>query len=138
MASQTLIDRIQASEALRLKPYKDSEDIWTIGWGRNLEKGITKDEAWYLFANDLAEAERELNRVLPWAKGKLVEARYEVLLDMCFNLGPSRLAGFAKMISALLEDDFERAAEEMLDSKWARQVGDRAKHLADVMKKGVA
>jgi lysozyme len=55
---------------------------------------------------------------------------------MGFNLGISRLLHFRRMLSALEQGDYQKAAVEMLDSKWARQVGKRATHLNHMMKTG--
>jgi lysozyme len=52
---------------------------------------------------------------------------------MCFNLGYPRLSGFKNFLSALKDEDWEKASLEMMDSKWATQVGDRAKRLSDRM-----
>jgi lysozyme len=52
---------------------------------------------------------------------------------MIFNLGLPRFLGFKKMIQALCEDDYAEAAEQMLDSLWSKQVGKRAKVLAEIM-----
>jgi len=62
--------------------------------------------------------------------------RQAVLVDMAFNLGRAGLASFQKMRAALALGDFERAAAEMLDSLWARQVGRRARELAEMMQTG--
>ena len=48
---------------------------------------------------------------------------------MCFNLGYPRLSKFKNFLAAMQENDFETAAVEMMDSKWANQVGKRAERL---------
>ena len=67
---------------------------------------------------------------------KLDDNRQRVLANMCFNLGYPRLRNFKKFLAALQTGNWEEAAEEMLDSKWAVQVGDRAKRLSKRMEKG--
>jgi len=65
---------------------------------------------------------------MPWWRG-LSDDRMRVMANMCFNLGYPRLSKFKKFLAAMQEEDWETAAEEMMDSKWATQVGDRAKRL---------
>lgn len=120
-------------EGVRAFPYEDSVGKLSIGIGRNLEdRGLRPDEIQYLFENDLAEAEREL-ATQPWSSGHGI-VRHAVLVNMLFNLGLSRLLGFKKMIAALGRKDYDAAATEMLDSKWAKQVGKRAIRLAQMMR----
>lgn len=124
-------------EGLRLKPYKCPAGKLTIGYGHNLEdNGITKEVAEKLLKSDLQYADIECLSHIP-SYARIDEARKFVLLDMCFNMGISRLLTFKKMLAALQEGYYERAAYEMLNSKWAKQVGRRAKELAEIMKTGV-
>ena len=121
-------------EGLCLKPYFCSAGKLTIGVGRNLEEvGITKDEALYLLQNDLHRASRELENELPWTRKLPAEAQC-VLVHMLFNLGLKGLLGFKKLLAALQQGDYCGAAQEMLQSKWAGQVGQRAQLLARRMK----
>lgn len=121
-------------EGLRLKPYRDTVGKLTIGVGRNLDDvGITEDEAGQLLDNDVTRAYHELVRAVP-SFGSLDEDRQHVLLDMAFNLGVPRLLEFKKMLAAVESRDFDQAAAEMLDSRWARQVGRRAETLAAMMR----
>ena len=57
----------------------------------------------------------------------------EILVNMMFNLGRPRLAGFKRMRAAIDAQDWETAAMEGRDSKWARQVTKRADRLMDRM-----
>ena len=124
-------------EGLRLKPYKCTAGALTIGYGHNLDaNGITAEMAEELLKTDMALARMDVGANIPWVS-KLCEARQFVLVDMCFNMGIKRLLTFKKMLAALQQDYFERAAAEMLNSKWAQQVGRRAEKLAEIMKKGV-
>lgn len=123
-------------EGLRLKPYRDSVGKLTIGVGRNLDDlGITEREAMDLLANDIARTEVELDRALPWWRD-LTDGRQRALLNMAFNLGVPRLVGFRRMLAALAGGEYETAAVEALDSQWARQVGDRARRIADLLRRG--
>lgn len=131
-----LADMITRHEGVRLKPYRDTVGKLTIGVGRNLDDvGITGYEAAYLLENDIAKARSELRRAFHWFSN-LTCQRQDALTDMCFNVGLPRLQGFKKMVAAMEKQDYETAAVEMLDSKWAEQVGARATELAEIIKSG--
>ena len=122
-------------EALRLKPYKDSVGKLTIGVGRNLDdRGITEAEAMLLLSNDIGDALADAKK-FSWF-GQLDSARQDVIVNMVFNLGLTRFSGFKKMIAALEHGNYPEAADQMLDSKWARQVGLRASELSQMMREG--
>lgn len=126
---------IKKHEGLRLKPYKCSAGKLTIGYGRNLEdRGISPYEAETLLHNDIQDCYAQCIKLPFW--NRLNEARQAVLIDMCFNLGISRLKGFKKMLAAVDRGDYATAAKEMLDSAWAFQVKTRAVELAEIMKTG--
>lgn len=123
-------------EGLRLKPYRDTVGKLTIGVGRNLDdRGITRDEALYMLENDIHIVEEELDQRIPWWR-ELDDVRQEVLLNMAFNLGVPKLMKFKNFLRALKEGNYAQAADEMLDSLWAQQVGRRAKELALAMRNG--
>lgn len=123
-------------EGLRLKPYLCPAGKWTCGYGHNLEdNGITEEIAVKMLDTDLKNAEKEISAKFP-RYNRLNEARQFVLVDMTFNMGINRVMTFKKMLSALAKGEYPTAAKEMLDSKWARQVGNRAKILSEIMKSG--
>jgi lysozyme len=130
-------EQLQRDEGLRLRPYVDTVGKTTIGYGRNLiDKGISADEANVLLRNDVQEASEELNRRLPWFAA-VDEVRQGVLVNMCFNMGFVSLEEFTKMIAAVAQGDWNLASQEMLNSLWAREVGDRATRLAEQMRLGI-
>jgi lysozyme len=132
----SLEDQLIDHEGLELSLYKCTGDKWTIGVGRNLDdRGITEDEARYLLKNDIAIVEEELLRVKP-SVADLDGVRQRILVDMGFNLGIPTLLKFQNMWTAIEDEDWIEAAEQMLDSRWAKQVGRRAIRLADAMKTG--
>jgi lysozyme len=134
----TLLAELERDEGLRLKPYRDTATPprLTIGIGRNLDDvGLSAAEARALCANDIDRAESALSTVVPYWRG-LTENRQRVLLNMVFNMGPGKLSKFAKMLKAIEDGDYDRAATEMRTSLWAEQVKDRAKRLADLMAHG--
>ena len=123
-------------EGLRLKPYRDTVGKLTIGVGRNLDDvGITREEALMLLNDDIAKVRREVNRTFAWF-ADLNPVRKYVVLNMVFNIGLPRFRQFKKTIAAIRTKDWEGAAREMLDSRWTRQVGRRARELATMMKSG--
>lgn len=119
--------------------YQDHLGWWTIGVGRLIDKRkggrLTDDEIDYLLANDIAEKERELEASVSFYK-RLDEARKGVLLNMAFNLGVQGLLGFRNTLKLIEAGKYEEASKEMLKSKWARQVGDRAVRLSKQMLTG--
>lgn len=132
----SLEDQLIDHEGLELSLYKCTGDKWTIGVGRNLDdRGITEDEARYLLKNDIAIVEEELLRVKP-SVADLDGVRQRILVDMGFNLGIPTLMKFQNMWTAIEDEDWIEAAEQMLDSRWAKQVGRRAIRLADAMRTG--
>ena len=136
MNLQEMKAQLVRHEGLKLKVYRDSLGIPTIGVGRNLQDvGISEDEAMVLLDNDLINVFEDLDRALPWWR-KMSTYRQMALADMSFNMGIKRLLGFKKALAAMQEGRWEDAAREMLDSKWATQVKGRANTLAEMMKEG--
>ena len=153
---ETLVKKIAEHEGIVLEPYNDSLGISTIGIGRNLEgrgiddyelmhmnktleeivsDGLTEEEAYYLCMNDIAIVEKELLERKPIVN-QLDQVRQMCLVDMGFNMGVPRLMKFVKMWGAIEVGDFYEASEQMLDSRWAKQVGKRSEHLAQMMRAG--
>jgi len=131
-----LAEQLVRDEGLALKPYTDTVGKLTIGVGRNLtDVGISKQEALDLLSADIARVQTDLARALVWTL-KLDTVRRAVLLNMTFNMGIGGLLGFVRFLDRVRAGDYEQAAVEMLDSKWAGQVGDRAKRLAQQMQSG--
>lgn len=128
--------QLRVDEGWKQKPYKDTVGKWTIGCGRNLDDvGLRDDEIDYLLDNDLRVAENTARALFP-SFDNLSENRKAVLLNMSMNLGQQRLAGFTKFRQAVAEEAWEQAAGDMMDSKWAEQVGNRAVRLAQQMRQG--
>ena len=134
--TQDLITQLIDHEGLKLFPYHSTADKLTIGVGRNLEdRGISNDEAAYLLKNDIDIVERELLEAQPLVS-MLDPVRQRVLVDMGFNLGTPTLMKFSNMWDAIEDEDWDEASAQMLDSRWAKQVGRRAVRLADAMRTG--
>ncbi len=137
MNKAKLAEQLKNHEGLKLKPYTDTVGKLTLGIGRNLEdKGITEQEALFMLNNDLDYFYSKLCQRIGWMKN-LDDARQNVLVNMAFNLGIAGLITFKKTLLACEHGNFKIAATEMLNSKWAEQVGYRANELAEQMRTGV-
>lgn len=131
-----LFQELEREEGLRLKPYKCTAGKLTIGVGRNLDDvGITEAEARSLLANDVDRVEKGLDASLPWWRTQ-TDKRQRALCQMAFQLGLSGLLKFAKMLGAMQAGDYEEAAAQALDSRWARQTPARAARVAEMIRKG--
>lgn len=118
-----------------MHPYLDSVGKTTIGWGRNLsDNGISSEEANVLFENDFQKTLDDLIKHKFYTESP--DNIKDALMDMCFNLGITKLLCFKKMIAAIEEKDYTRAAMEALNSKWATQVKTRATDVAILMREG--
>jgi len=127
---------VKRHEGFRSLPYKDSVGKTTIGYGWNLDdKGITKEIADSILKDQLNDCIFELLKVNDF---RLLtdQPRREVLINMSFNLGLTKLMKFKKMWYAIRCRAWEVAADEMLDSLWAKQVGKRAIELSEIMRSG--
>ena len=127
---------VMDAEGCCLLPYRDTGGTLTIGYGRNLDaNGISALEAEVLLDHDLAAAEQACRQAFAWY-GTLNDTRQQVLVEMCFNLGLTRLLGFIKALAAMEARAYDQAAAEMLSSAWASHVGRRATRLARMMREG--
>jgi lysozyme len=133
----SVLELVKQEEGLRLQPYRDTKGVLTIGYGTNIEN-IDEGEAEWLLFNRLDDAEVDVMVVINASTYLMQnEARRAVLISMAYNLGRSRLRTFKKMILALQQNDHREAADQMLDSKWAKvDVPDRARRAADIMRTG--
>ncbi len=153
--TEALMNRIKAQlirhEGLRLKPYRCTAGKLTIGIGRNLDdRGISQKEAYAMLERDIQDCEQWLIDEIPEVYNKLDEVRQSVLLNMCISIPQSRFAslrepcylgingllGFNNTLAFIKAGDWERAANNMLVSRWAKQVGRRAIELSELMRKG--
>ena len=153
----TLIRQLKIDEGCKLQVYPDKFGYPTIGYGRCLStKGLTKtecdylnlgtyeknsviaklevrgiiqDEAEYLLLSDIDDFSEELHKRITWFK-TLPETAKIVLINMSFNLGVAGLLLFKKTLALIEQGNYKSASIEMLDSTWAKQVGDRAKRLS--------
>lgn len=127
---------IREDEGLRLKPYECTEGRLTIGIGRNLsDVGIGIEEARYLFNNDINRS--TTNAKLNYSNfGELSENRQIVIISMYFVLGAGGANKFKNFKRAVLDKDYHKAADELVDSLWVVQARKRVTRLSEMMRNG--
>lgn len=161
MDKQKLLTQLEIDEGLRLYPYKCTAGKTTVGVGRNIEdnpltidelifigikgrtfdvileelnkKGITRGDALWLLERDVDKVYNQLKKQFSWFEFK-PDVVQRVMCNVCFNIGLGRFLGFTKTLNAIKNDRWEIAAKELLNSKYAIQVGDRANRLADALR----
>ena len=149
---EEIINRLVLHEGIKLKPYKCPAGYLSIGVGRNLitnpltkiekqvvgdlSQGITYEMAMYLLRHDIKRVLEECRNSFSFWKNIDSERKY-ALFDMCFNLGLYRLLKFKKMLEAFKIGDYQGAAKECLNSKYAIDVGKRAERIDKTIEKGV-
>jgi lysozyme len=139
MSDRILAD-LERDEGYRAHSYRDTENIWSLGIGRNLEANPLTGDEWKQLLDageiavsiSLAGSRRLVRNALPviavqcattfawWVA--LHEPRREVISNLVFNLGLKKLLGFREMLKAMAAGDYDRAAEELQDSRWFKQV----------------
>ena len=138
-----LIAILKRHEGVMTHAYKDTEGVLTIGCGRNISGeephkglGVSEDEIEYMLQNDIERTIKELSREYPWFNELEEGARRDAIINLHFNLGRARFAGFKKAIGHMEMGDHDQAALEFLDSRWAKQVKGRAIEVTDMIKTG--
>ena len=133
--SPGLMRQLRKAEGYRGMPYEDTLGKPTIGVGTLLP--LTEDEAMLLAACRAGDTRPELATALGRIGIDLAQMPHDLadaLVDMAFQLGVPRAMGFRRMWAAIANEDWNEAADEALDSKWARQTPVRARHLATVLR----
>ena len=133
-----LIEQLKRHEGVRTHAYQCTANMTTVGVGRNIDEdgglGLSVDEIEFLLKNDIKRCKQELI-TLPWFP-EIDSVRQDALINLCFNLGITRLLGFKNALNAMSVGDYEKAAEEFLDSRWAVHVGNRALDVAHMIRTG--
>ena len=134
--SNRLIRQLKRHEGMRLKPYLCSSKKLSIGIGRNLDDiGISEDEAETLLRHDIIEATSQLLKAFPWM-GALNDARGSAMINFTFNVGIGTVKKFTNTLAYMETGEWDKAADEMMDSKWAKQVGNRAIEVTEQIRTG--
>jgi len=132
----SLIEQLKRHEGLKLKPYKCTADKLTIGVGRNLEDvGISEEEAEMLLQNDINRATKQILAEFPWTR-ELDEVRFSALINFTFNVGIGTVGKFVNAMALLKAGSYDMAADEFLQSRWAKQVGQRAIEVTEQIRTG--
>ncbi len=145
MIIQRFEKRLKLKEGLSLRPYLDSLGIWTIGYGVTSWLGskvdihwqpITIEEATVMMHHHMivaiGDAQMFINN---WSD--LTDVRQEVLAEMAYQLGGPKQRRFKRLKHFIELKLWEKAAHEMLDSKWSKQTPRRCYELARMMRLGI-
>jgi len=129
-----LKDMIKRHEGFSPEPYFCSEGVLTVGYGRNLEAvGVSETEADYMLDSDIDSSLEDLRSIFPkW--DSFPDAKKIALADMRFQLGYYRFRSFKKMIDAVNDGNWGKAANEAFESKWRRQTPNRALEIIEMLK----
>ena len=139
----TLVDIIGKHEVFREKKYKDTKGIWTIGYGFNMESktfsdelvkkwdknGITKAEADKILKEHIESIIKALKKMQPWVF-QLSTARQAAIIDLTFNMGAGWFNAFTNTVMLIKSARHKSAATALMNSRYAKQVGLRAKENA--------
>ena len=127
---KALIERIGVNEGFRSKPYQCTEGVWTIGHGLTW---ITEEESLSILTGRISQLHLKLLDDLDWYEDMPPEIK-GVLIEMIYQIGYSGVKKFRKMLANMKEHNWKGAADEMLDSLWAKQTSNRANRLADIVR----
>lgn len=129
MTENKIKEAIKTEEGLRSAVYKDTTGVLTVGYGHALHLGSTipREAAEIIFDADYEIAVEGYNRL----DLQLDSVRRSAVVDMVFNMGVSGVRSFEHMLFALRHGDWIRAANELMDSEYARQVPARARRNRD-------
>ena len=130
-----MLEELKRDEGFKDKVYMCTAGKLTIGYGHNLEDNpISPEVAERILSTDTVGALEQCEQ-FNWFH-TLDPVRQRVIVNMVFNIGFNGVSKFQKMIEAIIVGDYEIAAEEMIDSLWYGQVGERAERLVHMMRYG--
>ena len=151
LSNDVIYNRLIQNEGIKFKAYVCPAGYLTIGVGRNLDLnpltecekdiigdvmlGITKEQAFMLLRHDVNKVCNQLDEKLPWWK-ELDSERQYVMIDMCFNMGINKLLGFKNTLAYIAQGNYEKAADNLLLSRYAQQVKKRAQRNANCLRTG--
>ena len=130
----SLIESVKEGEGYRAKVYKCTEGFDTIGYGFAIKDLVLEEDICDMIL------ERKLEKLKPKADARFDFLKYqpeevkEVIYEMCYQMGVSGVSKFKKALSNLADNNYDKAAAEMLDSRWAKQTPNRALKLSNIIK----
>ena len=131
-----ILEMLKRHEGFKQFPYLCTAGKLTVGYGRNLDDvGLSEYEAEFLLLQDIKHATKRLTIIFPEFYQFTVN-RQAALIDLMVNIGSRKFLLFRKMIIAIKRNDWEDAANEAKDSKWHKQVGQRAIEIEELLKLG--
>ena len=129
-----LLNRIKHHEGYRSRVYKCTEGYDTIGYGfaiKDLE--LDEDLAEEILIRKVEELIKRVRSKFDWLDSVPREVQ-GILVEMSYQMGLSNVSKFKKALHAMQMLQWRKAADEMLDSKWAKQTPNRAKELSDIIR----
>jgi lysozyme len=129
MIPTTIIDQLKRDEGFRAKPYRDTKGNLTIGYGTNLDAGVDDPEACYLLGYRTQKARENMLAALPWV-ANLPDARFGAMLNLTYNMEIGVLLEFQKFLAAAEANDWDTAAQELINSKAHEEEPSRIERLA--------
>ena len=136
MINDELLEMLMEHEGFSGEAYLCPTGYLTIGYGHNLDaKPISKKVSLMILKEDIGDAIRDLYGIFPELY-KYSTNRRMALIDLMFNLGMTRLLKFVKFIAAVKADNWDEAADQLIDSEWHNQTGGRAPKIVDLIRKG--
>jgi lysozyme len=144
MDTLKLREQLEIDEGIKFEIYLDHLGFATCGIGHLVKKTdeefgkpvgtkITKERAYELFEQDIKITIEDCCKLFDNFP-KLHEELQQIIANMMFNVGYTRLSKFVKFIQAIKDKDYLEAEKQMINSRWYKQVGDRAKRLCKRMR----
>lgn len=165
IVTDILLKQLILNEGLKLQPYKCTAGKWTVGVGRNYQENkfstrecvilfgvqsitveaatelmkktpLTKQKAMLLLENDILKVVNQLSTRSEWKAVQGDSVRERVLIDLVFNMGLTTWNTFKNTIKFIAAKDFEQAADNLIKSKWYKQVGNRGPRIVTMLRTG--
>lgn len=135
-----ILKQLKLDEGFRPKAYWDNKQ-WTVGYGTRGYKGevLTKAEAAARLDKHVAIAEKGFDYIFKDHDQKFNEVRTEAFMNMIFNMGLGSMLGFKRTLGVIKdhdEVDWDKVADNLTESLWYRQVGNRAKRIVKEVRTG--
>ena len=129
-----LLESIKKHEGFVEHVYDDSLGIPTIGYGFAIKDLVLEEDLCdEILLRKLRILGRSVMSKFPFFDSLPSDCK-TVLMEMCYQLGVTGVSKFKKALKAMEDGDWEKAADEMLDSKWAKQTPNRAKEMSDIIR----